>query len=76
MKPKTPVPVIVSWIDSVQSIGWGELHEPSDLTCVSTGFLVSKTKDRITLALNWDGAEFGMFMEVPLVSVKKLRRLK
>lgn len=76
MKPKAPVPVLVEWIDSVQSIGWGELHEPSDLTCWSAGFLVSKTKDRVTLALNWDGAEHGMTMEIPRVAVKKIRKLK
>lgn len=76
MTAKSHVPVIVSWIDSVQSLGCGELHSPSDMTCVSSGFLVSKTKDRITLAMNWDGAEFGQYMEIPRVAVKKLRRLK
>lgn len=70
------VPVLVEWIDSVQTMGWGELHEPSDMRCVSVGILVSKTKDRLTLAVNYDGDSFGHFMEIPLVAIKKIRKLK
>lgn len=71
-----PKPVLVEWNDAVQTIGWAELHAPTDMACKSAGFLVSKTKDRITLALNWDGENYGQHMEIPRSCVTKIRRLK
>lgn len=71
-------PVQVEWIDSVQSYGWGSLKEPSDMGCVSIGHMISKTKDRVTLALNVSprNGSVGQLVEIPMIAVKKIKRLK
>ena len=74
--PQAHRPVLVEWIDSVHSTGWSPVREPSDMRCVSAGFLVAKTADRVTLAINRDGDRFGHFMEIPRVAVTRIRTLR
>lgn len=71
-------PVLVEWDDACQVIGWNTMSKtgPSDLRCVTIGHLIGKSKDRITLAMNTSDGADGMYMEIPLGMVKKIRRLK
>ena len=70
-------PVVVYWIDSTGTHGWNSKNEPQgDMNCISVGHLVSKSKDRITIVQNISPYQFGNRMEIPLVSVKKIKRLK
>ena len=72
--PKTK-PVIVRWIDSMGSSGWRK-YEASGMECTSIGHLVEKTKDRVVICQNRSHCGDGDFMEIPLVAVKSIKRLK
>lgn len=72
--PKTK-PVIVRWVDSMGTSGWRD-HKPSDMECTSIGHLISKTKDRVTIAMNSSHYGDGDFLEIPMVAVKSVKRLK
>lgn len=74
--PNNLCPVLVTWIDSVGSRGWQSKFEKANMTCYSVGHLMSKSKDRITICLNTHGSNVGEVMEIPLVAVKKIRKLK
>ena len=67
--------VEVRWIDSMKSSGWHE-HKLSNLECRSVGILYEKHKDRIVLALNSSQYVHGDYIEIPMIAVKKIRRLK
>lgn len=71
-------PVIVNWIDSFGSSGWGkDPKEDYNLNCQTVGFLIRKSKDRVFLALNLAATgTIGDTIQIPLVAVKKIRRLK
>jgi len=78
-KVKTPL-VEVEWVDSASTDGW-HAHPPEGvLTCWSCGYLVSKDKSTIVLALNCSEEQsnnsFGNFMSIPTVAVVKIRKLK
>lgn len=71
------VPVVVEWLDSNSTSGWGHDHKQTDLSCISVGLLVHEFRDRITLAQSKEaGGDYGDFLEIPRVAVRKLRRLK
>ena len=72
--PKTN-PVIVRWIDSMKISGW-TAYEASGMECTTVGHLVSKTKDRVVIAMNRSTCGDGDFMEIPLVAVKSVKKLK
>lgn len=70
-------PVRVEWVDSMGSSGWCNLREPSNLTCTTIGHLVSKTVDRVTLALNSNAhGLYGDHIEIPMCAVRRIRILK
>ncbi len=69
-------PVMVEWIDSSFTSGWGALSKPSDLRCVTVGNLVSKSIDRLTISLNASEPCTGHYMEIPLVAVTRIKHLK
>ena len=77
MSKKKTIPVCVEWIDSMGCAGWGD-YTPSNMNCVSVGFLVEKNKDRVILALNKSlhVGRHGDYMEIPLCAVKRIRKLK
>lgn len=69
--------VEVEWIDSVASGGWRkiedyETREPTN--CVSVGYLVSKTRERIVLLqnLNPENGDASDSMTIPRACVKKI----
>lgn len=72
--PKTK-PVIVRWVDSMKNSGWRD-YESSGLECTTIGHLVSRTKERVAVCMNRSKYGDGDYMEIPMCSVKSIRRLK
>ena len=75
--PRKPQAVYVEWEDSCTTRGWcaGEKDETSIIR--SVGLLVSKTKKSITLTTSESSS--GNVLDqiaIPLVSVRKFRKLK
>ena len=74
--------VEIEWIDSCSSRGWASKeHHIGDFSvssCRSTGYVIEKTKDIITLAqsLGDDTKNIADTISIPLVAVKKIRTLK
>lgn len=76
-------PVYVQWVDSGGHRGW---RDPDDLNlepmyCETLGWLVRKTEDTVTVALNGvfdntSSAPFGEFVTIPRVAITKMRRVK
>ena len=69
-------PVKVYWIDSMGNSGWGSLREHSNMNCTTVGHFIEKTKDRLILAMNSSEYFTGDHMEIPLVAIKKIKKLK
>lgn len=69
-------PIMVEWVDSMASSGWGDPRTPADMRCVSVGHLVRRTKDRVHIALNRSANSHGDHIEIPLCAVTRVRRLK
>lgn len=70
-------PVMVEWVDSMGSHGWGNLSEPSNLSCFTVGQLVAKTPERVTVALNQNShGLYGEHIEIPMCAVKRIKHLK
>lgn len=71
------VPVVIEWIDANSTAGWDLDHKPTPMRCISAGLLVEDRHDRVILAQSKAGTgDYGDFLEIPRVAVKKLRRLK
>lgn len=68
-------PILVEWIDSMGQSGWGK-HSEADLRCVTVGILIRKEADRIILAMNKSAHSHGEYMNIPLVAVRRIRKLK
>jgi hypothetical protein len=66
--------VLVKWIDSIETGGWGKKPE-SNMSCLSAGFLVEKTKDYILIALNVSAYSDGEYLQIPMVAVKSVKTL-
>lgn len=69
-------PVMVEWIDSMQDPGWSHKKTPGDLRCVTIGNLLSRTPKSIMIALSKSAHCDGDAIEIPMVAVKRVRRLK
>lgn len=68
-------PVIVRWIDSMGTPGWGA--EPSaKMECTSVGFLLERTKDRVAIAQNKSHYSNGDLLEIPTAAIKSVKKLK
>ena len=75
---KKPKLVEVTWVDSAMTPGWkraGTVVEPSE--CRTTGYLTYKNKEVLNIAMqvNDDGG-FGEAMAIPIVCVRKIRKLR
>lgn len=68
-------PVKVYWIDSMSTSSWGEYSE-GNLDCTTVGHFIKNTKDRIVIALNNSLYSSGHYMEIPLVAIRQVKRLK
>ena len=71
-------PVLVEWIDSMQSSGWHD-HKIGNMNCITIGHYHSEYSDRIVIAMNrsLEGeVAYGSFMEIPKCSIKKVTKLK
>lgn len=68
-------PVIVRWIDSMGSPGWSAKAD-ARFECVTIGNLVEKNINRVAVALNRSHYSDGDILEIPMVSVKSIKRLK
>ena len=69
-------PVLVEWVDSVQTSGWTDTPTVST-NCVTVGMLVdNKDKGSITLALNKSHYGHGQYVTIPLVAITKVTKLK
>lgn len=75
--------VLVRWIDSSSRAGWQNRKKATrqmgakDAQCVTAGFLLRKSKNRLILALNMaDTGEAGHLMSIPRVAIKRVRKLK
>ena len=80
MAARKPYPVEVHWIDSCGHPGWRGEDEPSGdqvSRCMSTGYLLVKSQTEITLAQSLgDNSSTASWITIPLVAVKRVRRLK
>ena len=74
--PEGTRPVMIEWIDSSSTGGWGNLKEPSNMRCISVGHLVSRSKDRVTLAMSRSPWADGHHLEIPNFAIKRIRKLK
>lgn len=77
--PRNVQPVLVEWIDSTGSPGWNNqgkvMAEDYDLNIVSVGILLKKDKTRVTLAMGKSEYQYGDIIQIPLVAVKRIRKL-
>lgn len=69
-------PVYVEWIDSMSISGWNDNPSRSDLRCASVGHLIFKDKDRVRISLNKSAYQTGEVIEIPMLAVKKIKKLK
>ena len=80
MAARKPYPVEVRWVDACSNSGWqGEKAPENDesIECMSTGYLLSRTKREITLATNLNRlGHTGDWMTIPTSCVTRVRRLK
>ena len=71
---------VVVWLDSKHKSGWNtDEPETEPLTCVSTGMLVRRAKDAVTLCLSTtveDDPQRCGEMTIPTCSIVKMERLK
>ena len=72
--------IMVTWHDAVSVDEWTDLNEaaPAPALCHSVGFLHTKDKEKITLALNHDAQNDNVscIMTIPLGMVKAITALK
>lgn len=68
-------PVLVEWVDSMGASGW-RTADQANLKCVTIGNLLYKKKDRICVALNTSAYGNGDWIEIPICSVRKIKKLK
>ena len=69
----------VEWVDASGAAGWINKYTPVDLRCFTVGFLVTKEKDKIILAMNKSfvtDKSFGDYIEIPRVSITKMTVIK
>lgn len=69
-------PVMIEWIDSMCTNGWQTDPGKPDLRCVSFGHLVEKTDKYVRIALNKSAYQYGELIDIPLVAIKKTKKLK
>ena len=76
------MPVVeVEWIDSSGSGGWRQAEDwerdKPDLACTSAGYLFSRDKERIRLALSRSAhGSLADFLDIPTFAVRKVTVLK
>ena len=75
--------VKIYWVDATTHPGWRNLEDDDlcVLDCITVGMLYCKNDISITVALNWadnntETGQFGDYMEIPMVSVIKIKKLK
>ena len=80
MAARKPYPVEVHWVDACSNSGWQGVNEPDDdeaIPCLSTGYLLRRSKREITLATNLNRlGHTGDWMTIPTSCVTKVRRLR
>lgn len=81
MKVRRPKILLVRWIDSHTTHGWHhkEEYDARPAKCESIGYLLSETKDSLTLAQSRSresgGIPWADFITIPKVSIKKRTEL-
>ena len=70
--------VHVDWIDSHGANGWGQkVDEDFDLSCQTVGFLLKKSKDRISIAQSTSNqGSIADVIQIPMIAVKKIKYLR
>ena len=74
MKKKQISVIRIDWIDSMQSGGWRHFRK-SKMDCVTIGILYRELSDRYVIAQNWSRHGCGDYIEIPKISVTKIRRM-
>ena len=75
-------PVLIKWIDSCASKGWGSrdyhLKEFAYSTCYTTGFLMERTKKYISVCQSFseDTKNMADTISIPMACVKSVKFLK
>ena len=79
---RAPRRLTITWIDSAFTHGWQDptLVDAEPMTCETTGYLIKRGKAGIVMALNRTASErakkeFGDYITIPTVAVKKVRRV-
>lgn len=82
-KPKVVRRVEVTWRDSINQGGWDSAaavrkHGITPTTCVTTGYLLEKDRERVVLAqsLSEQTNEVGNLVAIPRFAVMSIRRLR
>ena len=75
-----PQIVYIEWVDSSTAHGWRKEYSPGPLDCVSVGFLVKSTRDRVVITDSWAKMEDGKddphcVSEIPRCAIKKIVKL-
>ena len=71
-------PIKVDWVDSMSSHGWRD-YPYGTMNCSTVGFYYREFDDRVVVALNrsFDSEDnFGTYIDIPKVAIKKMRKLK
>lgn len=71
--------VRVEWVDSMSDPSWSEPSMAAG-QCSTAGFLVGRSKDTVSVALNYCHAEgatkWGHTINIPMCSVRRITKLK
>ena len=74
--------VQVEWDDSTTLSGWNTKdsldRKPTDLRCISVGWLVSQSKDRIVVSSSAtsDFEAFNTPMSIPRSAIRRMRKVR
>ena len=69
--------VEVTWVDSAGVEGWKSRDETTaPVRCRSVGYVVERNADKIVLAQSQTSEQINGLFAIPVVAVKKIRRLR
>jgi hypothetical protein len=68
--------IVIEWVDAVSDGGWEEHEKPDIHAVITSGFIVSETKDAICIASTVSGVFTNARMHIPKAWIKSRKVIK
>lgn len=68
--------IVIKWVDAVSDGGWEEHEKPDVHEVITSGFIVSETKDAICIASTVSGTFTNARMHIPKAWIKSRKVIR